>query len=193
MIWYPSSSRRFADNPRLPALGAALALAYAESGNVEKAHRLLEQPASVGFDLPLRGAWLTEMVLYAEVAAECGDTEAAGVMLEWLAPCAGQFSGGGRGAEGPVDHYLGRLASLLGRYDVAETYFARSALTNQRMDATFFAARTDLHRGQMLADRDGPGDTAMARELLTRAHAVAAAHGYGSVKRRASTAAQGLV
>jgi hypothetical protein len=38
----------------------------------------------------------------------------------------------------------------------------------------------------MLAERDAPGDADRARELLDRAHAGAAAHGYATVERRAA-------
>jgi hypothetical protein len=60
------------------------------------------------------------------------------------------------------------------------------------MAATFFAARTELLWGRMLAERGAPGDTGKARDLLTRAHATAAAHRYGTVERRAAAALQGL-
>lgn len=42
------------------------------------------------------------------------------------------------------------------------------------------------------AERDRPGDTGTARDLLTEAHTVAAASGYGNVERRAAEALDGL-
>jgi hypothetical protein len=42
----------------------------------------------------------------------------------------------------------------------------------------------------MLAERKAPGDTEKARVLLTKAHSAAAAHGYGTVERRAAAALQ---
>jgi class 3 adenylate cyclase/tetratricopeptide (TPR) repeat protein len=188
----PLVEKAVADGQGVPALAAALALAYVEADDLQKAHDILEQPASGGFDFPLRGAWLTEMVLFAEVAAECGDAEAAEVMLGRLESCTGHFAGGGRGAEGPVDHYLARLATLLGRYDTADVYFAQSAAMSQRMGAKYFAARADLHWGRMLSERHGPGDIEKALDLLTKAHNAAAAYGYGGVERRAAAALQGL-
>ena len=188
----PLIERALVESSGVPAISAALALAHVERGDVEKARHLLDQPASTGFDIPLRGAWLTEMVFSAEVIADCQDVESAGVILQRLAPCTGQFSCGGRGAEGPVDHYLGRLASLLGRYDEAEQYFAQSAIMSERMGAKFFAARTDLQWGRMLAERDAPGNRDTARRRLMHAHTVADAHGYGSVQRRAAAAIQDL-
>ena len=45
---------------------------------------------------------------------------------------------------------------------------------------------------KMLAERDAPGDIERARDLLTKAHAAAAAHGYANVERRAAEALQHL-
>jgi len=44
--------------------------------------------------------------------------------------------------------------------------------------------------GRMLAERRVPGDAERARELLTKAHTAAVAHGYGTVERRAAAALQ---
>ena len=42
----------------------------------------------------------------------------------------------------------------------------------------------------MLAERQAPGDAQKARDLLTKAHTVAAANGYGNIERRAADALQ---
>lgn len=42
----------------------------------------------------------------------------------------------------------------------------------------------------MLAERHASGDIEKARDLLTKAHAVAVANGYGTVERRATAALQ---
>ena len=44
----------------------------------------------------------------------------------------------------------------------------------------------------MLAERDAPDDAERARDLLTKAHAAAVAHGYASIERRAAEALQHL-
>jgi len=59
--------------------------------------------------------------------------------------------------------------------------------------AKFFAARANLSWGKMLLERGAPGDAEKARELLTQTRAVAEAHGYASVERRAAEALQQLV
>jgi hypothetical protein len=94
------------------------------------------------------------------------------------------------GALGPISHYLGGLATVLGRFDEADAYFAQSAAMCDRIGMKFYAARNDLWWGRMLAERRPPDDAARARELLTKAHTAAAANGYGNVERRAVTALQ---
>jgi hypothetical protein len=92
----------------------------------------------------------------------------------------------------PVSYYLGELVALLGRYDQADTYFARAAQFNDRACAKFFAANTDLAWGNMLAERDAPGDRERARHLLTAAHAVAVTHRYAGIERAAAKALEHL-
>jgi class 3 adenylate cyclase len=167
-----------------------LAKAHVEGDRTDDARRLLAEFAASDFDLALDQTWLTGMVDFAEAAIECQDPQYAGPLFEQLAPWAGQLPATGASALGPVSHYLGGLCSVLGRYDEAEAYFVRSAEFSDRMGAKFFAARTDLSWGRMLAQRGAPGDNDRARGLLTKAHAVAAANGYGIVERRALRALQ---
>jgi class 3 adenylate cyclase len=187
----PIIEQAAADNPGLRALGAALAVASLESGDTEKARRLLEQ-AALQFGPPSAGAWLSEMCVYSEVAVACRMVEMAAVLFGHLAPWAGQFSASGLTAEGPVSHYLGGLAETLGRTHEAELYYARSSEMSVRMGASFFAARTHLRWGSMLAGQPGSDQAARARDLLSRAHLTALERGYGSVERRAAEALQAL-
>jgi hypothetical protein len=60
------------------------------------------------------------------------------------------------------------------------------------MGAKFDAARANLLWGNMLAERNAPGDVEKARDLLTKAHTAAATHGYANVERRAAEALQDL-
>lgn len=60
------------------------------------------------------------------------------------------------------------------------------------LGAKFFAARTSLLWGRLLAERRAPGDTHKARELLTEAQTAAASNGYGGMERRAAAALERL-
>ena len=173
-------------------LAAHLAVAHVEAGRIDDARRLLEEFAAADFDLPLDPTWISGMVAYAEVAIACRAQKCAGPLFDQLAPWADQMPMPGITADGPVSHYVGGLATVLGRYDEADAHFAQAAAFSDRANAKFFAARTNLSWGQMLAERRAPGDTDKARDLLTKAHAAAAAAKYANVERRAAEALQHL-
>ena len=82
--------------------------------------------------------------------------KSAGPLFDRLAPWADQLSNSGTTAEGPISHYLGGLAHRAGSYDEADAYFAQAAVLNDRVGAKFWAARTDLQWGRMLAKRRSP-------------------------------------
>lgn len=167
---------------------AVLALAYSEADRNEEARQLLEEFATVAFDLPMDASWLSGMVCYASAAIAVGDSEYARPLFDRLVPWAELYTASTITAAGPVSHFLGGLATVLGRYDDADSYFAQSDAITDRMGDKFFASRTNLWWGKMLAERHAPGDTEKARDLLTKAHTVAAANGYANVERRAAEA-----
>ncbi len=175
------------------AVESALAIAYVEGGRLDDARQVLIKFADGGFELPSDSVWLLSMATYADVAIECRDKERAGPLFDLLAPWADQLStNGGGSTNGPVSHFLGGLATVLGRYEEADSYFARAAAFNSRAQAKFFAAQTDLLWGRMLAERGAPSDTETPRHLLTRANTAARVHGYGGVERRSAVALRGL-
>ena len=171
---------------------AYLAMELAESDRIAEAAGLLEEFAAAAFELPFDGFWLTGMVHYASAAIAVGDRNYAEPLFDRLSRYADLACSAGPTADGPVSYFLGGLATVLERYDEADVYFARSAAMCDRMGARFFAARTDLSWGMMLAERRAPGDANKARDLLTRTHSAAVANGYGTVERRAGDALQGL-
>jgi tetratricopeptide (TPR) repeat protein len=171
---------------------AGLARAHAEGDRTDDAARLLEEFATADFDLPYEQGWIIAMASYAEAAIECRDPRYAGPLFDRLAPWADQLSCTPINFDGPVSHYLGGLATVLGRYDEADAYFTQAAAFNDRANAKFFGARTNLSWGKMLAERKGPGDAEKARDLLTKARTAAAAHGYANVERRAAKALRHL-
>ncbi len=82
--------------------------------------------------------------------------------------------------------FLGGLATAVGRYEEAESYFEQAAELSTRGAMRFAEAETNLYWGRMLRARNGPGDTNRARSLLEQARESAAARGYAMVERRAS-------
>jgi hypothetical protein len=170
------------------SITATLAMAHSEADRTSDARRLLGEFSAAGFELPLDLLWLNGMVCYAEAAIECRDSQFAGPLFDRLAPWADQLSTAGPTVDGPVSHYVGGLAAVLGRYEEADAYLAQSASMSDRLGAKFFGARTDLLWGRMFAERRAPGDTERARNRLTKARVTSVAHGYGNVGRRATNA-----
>ena len=183
-----------ADTPDIPheTMDAMKAMAHADAGQLDEARHLLSQLATRGFDFPMDMIWTMAMIYCAEAAIECRDMRYAGPLFDRLAPWTDQWSSSTITHQGPISHYLGGLATVLGRYGEADTYFALAAASSARAGAKFFAVRTDLCWGRMLAERNDPGDTEEARRLLNEAYAAAVAHGYTTVQRRAAAALQDL-
>lgn len=164
-----------------------LAKASVEGGDTSRAASLLDEFATTDYELPLDQLWLSGMVDFAEAAIECEVPRHAAPLFERLKPWAHQLAVTGATALGPVSHYLGGLASVMGAFDDAERYFADSSARCRQMRAAFFAVRTDLSWGRMLARRSDTGDQDRATELLVRAQEVASRRGYAVVERRATT------
>jgi class 3 adenylate cyclase len=176
----------------LHAVKAALVLALADGDRTDEVRQLLEEFVGTGFNFLVDASWSIGMCGFAEGAIEVGDPRFARPLFEQLAPWADQWCTTGITAQGPIGHYVGGLATVLGRFDEADTYFAQAASMSTRARAKFFGARTDLLWGRMLAVRGAPDDVGRARALLTQAHTVARANGYGKVERRAAAALQML-
>ena len=173
-----------ADIPGLPGLAANLADLYLKEDRTEDARRVLAPLVESEFDLPLEFSWLSNTVTCAYVVSTLRDTTSAALLLERLTPFAHLVPYAGIQGTAPVSYYLGRLATVLGRYDEADAYYAEAAALTERMGTKFFAAETDLDWARMLLERSAPGDAETARTLLAKAQAAAAAQGYGYVERR---------
>jgi class 3 adenylate cyclase/tetratricopeptide (TPR) repeat protein len=176
-------------NPGLPTIRASLAMAYAQAQRLDDAARILGEFADTNYLLPQDTAWLNGMTEYADAAIICGDRRFAHSLYGILEPWFDQFSSaGGLTAEGPVCLYLGGLATVLGRYDEAEEHLLRAADLCERNGMQFYAALTDLRRGQLLLNRSLEDDAEIARTLLTSAKDAASVNGYGSIEREADAA-----
>ncbi|MGC9963689.1 MAG: AAA family ATPase, partial [Acidimicrobiales bacterium] len=153
----PLIEQMVADNPGLPVFAAVLALGHAEADRTDDARRLLNAFTTADFDLPMDNVWITGITLYSDAAIACRDSKYAGPLFDRLSPWVDQLSTAGiTGALGPISHYLGGLATVLGRFDEADAYFAQSAAMCDRIGMKFYAARNDLWWGRMLAERRPP-------------------------------------
>jgi class 3 adenylate cyclase len=181
----PLIEAAIAENPGLPFFNGVLAMAHAEGDRPGPAREILARFGKSDYELPMEVTWLTGMVAYAEAASQTDDARAASALLEQLRPYDGQWHYSDIAAAGPLSRSLGNLATVLGRYDEAEDYFARAWAASQAARAWFFAARTALSWGTMLTRRGNEGDAELAREMLTRAQDLGEEHGYANITRRA--------
>jgi class 3 adenylate cyclase/tetratricopeptide (TPR) repeat protein len=170
--------------PAIPAYKAALADAYLEAGDTTSARTLLEEAAAKSFLMPEDNAWFDGILNYARVAIELELRDHAVALLELLAPFRDQVPQNGLIPYEPVAMYIGGLATLLGRFEEADAYFAQASELNTRGDMRFAKAHTNLLWGRMLLTRGGHGDVNLARELLEDARSIATSHGYAMVERR---------
>jgi tetratricopeptide (TPR) repeat protein len=179
---------------RMPALRvsltAMLASEHARAGRLELAQELLDEFAASDFEpVPEPNGWLLTMIRYSDVAIACDDHHAAAALYERLVPYAGQFcTRASAPCHPPIDHYLGRLATVLGRYEQADQHFTGAAAFAVRAGAVYLAAQIDLAWGEMFLQRREAGDEQAARGRLDAARAAATAGGYADIERRATEA-----
>ena len=172
-------------NPSIPTFKAVLANAHLEAGDEASAGSLVDRAAGTSFALPDDSAWFDGMINYAMVVIELQLHDHAGTLMELLAPFADQVPHNGLCPQPPVATILGGLATVLGRYDKAEIYFAQAAELNARGEMRFSDALTNLLWGRLLSARRAVGDIDRARELLQEAALSAAGRGYAKVELRA--------
>jgi class 3 adenylate cyclase/tetratricopeptide (TPR) repeat protein len=173
-------------NPAIPAYTAALAVSRLEASDEAGARELLDRAAAGSFSFPEDNAWFDAIFNYGRVAVELRLADYAAALLEQLAPFHDQVPHNGTIPYEPVAMILGALATVLGRYEDAEKYFAEAEDLNTRGGMRFAEAHTKMLWGRMLCARSGPGDSDRARTLLEQARESAAARGYAMVERRAS-------
>ncbi len=175
-----------AENPGLVFFQGARCLTALEAQENRQALKLLGAAAADGFaHVPEDANWLDTLICYAEVAMELQPTASAERLLELLEPFANQIPYESVIAFPPVAFYVGGLASVLGRYDEADTYFVQAADFNTRGQMKFAEVRTQLAHGRMLLRRGEPGDVSRASELLELARTAAVNSGYLMVEQRA--------
>jgi class 3 adenylate cyclase/tetratricopeptide (TPR) repeat protein len=172
--------------PEAPAWKASAAWLLSEAGRSDEAGAIVDALAVDGFAaVPYDYLWLYAMCASAEVAVACGQVEHAEVLYWLLLPYAGQLSNYVIGASWSVSTVLGRICTLLGRYEEAEERFRAGLEMDTRLGRAQFAARTQRDWARMLLQRGGEGDRARALELVARALETARRRGYVAAERRA--------
>ena len=145
-----------------------LALLDAETGATEDARRLVCMLARDGASaLAMDANWHGACIL-AEAAVLVTDREAGAALYALLEPHARLFPVVARAVAclGSGEHYVGRLAGLLGRHDEAVARLRRAVAENDRAGAGPHAATALLRLGETLTDC---GQQESARDVLQQA------------------------
>ena len=151
-------------NPGIPGYRGALCRALCQAGRSDESRALLEEADADRFgDLPKDLLWTYGMVTFAEAAIRL-EHPAASTLYELLVPFRDQVCFVGTTCEGPIAHYLGGLAAVLGRTEAAAVHFESAARFAERAGSPYFTARTSIEGGQLAAR---VGDLANARRLLS--------------------------
>ncbi|MGI8506854.1 MAG: ATP-binding protein [Solirubrobacteraceae bacterium] len=159
--------------PVQPSRHLAHAIISVVNGPKHVASDLLDAAMATGFlGVPPDVMWMTSMLGYAILAIELEDLDAAAQLLAIIEPHAGEVATN----LGPVAAYAGRLASLLGRHDLAEQHLSRALEIVDAFGWDYHRATTlsflAVCRRQRLGELD-----ARAHASLDEAQHICATHG----------------
>ncbi len=161
--------------PYMVAWRAALAWNLCETERLAEAREQFDRLGSMDFAVPLNWLWGSAMDSLAWVCGDLGDREAAAILYPRIAPVAEQVSVSVlvTFSTGSIGLGAGVLASCLGRWEDAERHFEHALAVNERLGARPWVVRSRRAWAQMLLERNRPGDTERARELIAAGRAEA--------------------
>ena len=144
--------------PTIEPLRVAVLVMLVELGDVAGAAERFVQERAHGFGTPCGEGQLSVLLDLADVAVDLGDVDAAGELLEHIAPFGTRMSFVSAIAPRAAARSVGRLCGLLGRTDEAEEAFTLSLSLDGRFDNVYWLGRTHVERAEMYARRGDPGD-----------------------------------
>jgi tetratricopeptide (TPR) repeat protein len=165
---------------QFPALGvwrAALAMLLAENGELDDARRELATLVDDGvLSLRLDVTWLSSVAMVSEACRVCGTAEQAATIHAALLPYAERnIVAGPLYFMGPVSYYLGVVAVVMGRRDLARDHLERALEAVRETGARPWIARILLAQAALL-EADG-SDPVRVAEQRREAAALAQACG----------------
>jgi DNA-binding SARP family transcriptional activator len=177
---FPVVEQASKDAPTASPLRLAYAIICAAVGNEDTARDILAEGRAAAFtDIPADIFWMTSTIGYAVLAIELQDEDAAALLFPIIEPFATEVAFNGATSQGPIAAYLGKLASLLGRHDVADGYLRAALDTTVAFGWEYHRATTLIALAQSRVRRSGALDTD-ARALLAEADAICSARGLRS-------------
>jgi hypothetical protein len=177
---FPVVEQASKDAPTASPLRLAYAIICAAVGDEDTARGILAEGRDAAFtDVPADIFWMTSTIGYAVLAVELQDEDAAALLFPIIEPFAAEVAFNGATSQGPIAAYLGKLASLLGRHDVADAHLRAALDTTVAFGWEYHRATTLIALAQSRLRRTGALDTD-ARSMLTEAEAVCNARGLRS-------------
>jgi hypothetical protein len=178
--------------PRQPVYQSVLAMAYADSGDLERCRGLLDTAHREHFAIPADNAWSSAVYCWSDAAVRTMHLGAAKALHGLLVPFRDQLVTTHVTVDPVVAHTLGRLEHVLERYDEADASFGRAAELHRQLRCAPFVALTEAAWAGLLADRGSNDDLRRARAMAERAQTTADAQGYEEVARAAEAALRRL-
>jgi DNA-binding SARP family transcriptional activator len=177
---FPVVEQASKDAPTASPLRLAYAIICAAVGDEDTARGILAEGQAAAFtDAPTDVFWMTSMIGYAVLAIELQDEDAAEQLFPIIEPFTAEVAFNGATSQGPIAAYLGKLASLLGRHDVADACLRAALDTTTAFGWEYHRATTLIALAQSRLRRIGALDSD-ARALLAEAEAICSAHGLAS-------------
>jgi tetratricopeptide (TPR) repeat protein len=166
------------------ATGAIAAMVLCEAERHDEARPMAQRSYPWGRDHPRDQSLLPNLGPLAIAAAELGDRDNAGWLLDRLEPLKAYWSAwSGQAPIAPVSTLVGRLRATLGDFEGADTAFDEAVIHCRSTDARFFIAEALLYQG--LARRDAGRTGEAVTDVIAEAAELAIAGGYGTLRRRA--------
>lgn len=179
--------------PRVPTWRPVLAWMCSEADRPAEAKAQFEYFAGESFrNLPRDMNWHLGMAFLTEACEYLGDARRAATLYELWRPYAERYIVIGFSAAwwGSVARYLGRLATVLERFEEAERHFELALARNARIAARPWIAHTQLNYARMLLARGRRRDVRRARALARDALETARALSLRALATRAAALAR---
>ena len=153
---FPIVEQAAADAPALHPLRLAYGIICAVVGRDDTAREILAEGVVAGFsNIPPDLLWMTSVIGYAVLAVELHDADAAAELFPIVEPFAAEVAYSGATSQGPIAAYLGKLASLLGRHDLADSYLRDALDTAVAFGWEYHHATTLIAMAQSRLRRSG--------------------------------------
>jgi tetratricopeptide (TPR) repeat protein len=159
-----------------PLWRPGLAVIYAEVGLAEQARTELNRLAVDNFAaVPRDALWPVCISYLADVCALVHDARHGEMLYRALLPMATRnvVAGDAVVCYGAASRFLGQLATILSRWDEAESHFQHAMTMNESIGGTPWLAHTKFQYASMLRARGRCGDQKQAEVLLDEARQTA--------------------